>query len=455
MSYYNIEYLKIKKLAEEILEYRHQLEEYILNITSIKNTLLVSKAGFALEIENLNNVLQEIEDEKGNLEYIGKALNQIVKLYIETEKKLLGEEKEEDDKTVLESVNDLWVGITYRAMALGEGVIDTAVDGIIGAYKLLVEPVGRLGLLFKDWNLRGFGFISEEEWQKRESQYCEYANGLTSGISDTLLNVFNFKNLEENTILSPFAYCYNHFGEYISSDASYEDMVDYSKNAVNAFATVAPLAGKAATSLKPKMKNLKSSRTLANAAVSKGAGNGKVQRKLVIKEGVLANIAESKAAREASNFSEHVKLEKAIPQGGTKTKLDYVTSNGLVLESTPSKTTTVLGTYRSDTGAILDELGNVKSLDFGPRDGSFNLLNTPDELYVSPNQFWDEYNKLWLDNAIERNDIFKIVTEPTWDNLTRINMYTGKIELTGFGREYTYLRKHGYVFDSVTKTMSK
>ena len=158
-------------------------------------------------------------------------------------------------------------------MALGEGVIDTTVDGIIGAYKLLVEPVGRLGLLFIDWNLHGFGFISEEEWQKRESQYCEYANGLTSGISDTLLNVFNFKNLEENTILSPFAYCYNHFGEYISSDASYEDMVDYSKNAVNAFATVAPLAGKAATSLKPKMKNLKSSRPLANAAVSKGAGN--------------------------------------------------------------------------------------------------------------------------------------------------------------------------------------
>ena len=64
MSYYNIEYLKIKSLAEEILEYRHQLEAYILNITFIKNALLASKAGFALEIENLNKVLQEIEDEK-------------------------------------------------------------------------------------------------------------------------------------------------------------------------------------------------------------------------------------------------------------------------------------------------------------------------------------------------------------------------------------------------------
>ena len=142
-------------------------------------------------------------------------------------------------------------------------------------------------------------------------------------------------------------------------------------------------------------------------------------------------------------------------KNGCETKLDYVTSNGLVLETTPNKTTTVLGTYKSDTAAILDELGNVKSLDFGPRDGGFNLLNTPDELYVSPNQFWNEYNKPWLDNAIVRNDIFKIATEPTWDNLTRVNMFTGKTELTGFGREYTYLKNHGYYFDAVTKTMIK
>lgn len=87
-------------------------------------------------------------------------------------------------------------------------------------------------------------------------------------------------------------------------------------------------------------------------------------------------------------------------------------------------------------------------------DGGFNLLNTPDELYVLPSQFWNEYNKPWkpwLDNAIEKKDIFKIATEPTWDNLTRVNMFTGKTELTGFGREYTYLKKYGYYFDTVTK----
>jgi hypothetical protein len=148
------------------------------------------------------------------------------------------------------------------------------------------------------------------------------------------------------------------------------------------------------------------------------------------------------------------KVDDAI-KSGLKTKLDYVTSNGLKLEATPGRTTTVLGTYKSDTGAILDELGNVKSLDFGPRDGGFNLLNTPDELYVSPEQFWTEYNKPWLDNVIARDDLVKIATEPAWDNLTRINRVTGKTELTGFGREYTYLKKHGYKYDTISKIMGR
>ena len=180
----------------------------------------------------------------------------------------------------------------------------------------------------------------------------------------------------------------------------------------------------------------------ANGYMFGGAGVGVAGIRNAAKSGKLAGFM----ADEAGSVSY---------EGGRKTKLNYVTSNGLVLETTPNKTTTVLGTYKSDTGAILDELGNVKSLNFGPRDGGFNLLNTPDELYVSPSQFWNEYNKPWLDNAIARTDIFKIATEPTWDNLTRVNMFTGKTELTGFGREYTYLKKCGYYFDTVTKTMVK
>jgi len=146
-------------------------------------------------------------------------------------------------------------------------------------------------------------------------------------------------------------------------------------------------------------------------------------------------------------------LLKAFTQESSKVELDYITTSGLKLEVTPGKTTTVLGTYMDDTKNILGELGNVKSTDFGPRDGGFNLLNTPDKLYKTSQQFWNEYNKPWLDNVIARNDIIKLATEPTNDVLYRINIETGIKELSGFGKEYDYLLNHGYKFDSNTMQM--
>lgn len=201
--------------------------------------------------------------------------------------------------------------------------------------------------------------------------------------------------------------------------------------------------------------NATDAKKLANYEIIHGENNAKNYAANNVKKSGTDYTATSSKENPNTDWRTLNRLNANAGESGNNTKLNYVTSNGLVLETTPNKTTTVLGTYKSDTGSILDELGNVKSLDFGPRDGGFNLLNTPDELYVSPNQFWNEYNKPWLDNAIARDDIFKIATEPTWDNLTRINMFTGKTELTGFGREYTYLKKHGYSFDAVTKTMFK
>jgi len=60
----------------------------------------------------------------------------------------------------------------------------------------------------------------------------------------------------------------------------------------------------------------------------------------------------------------------------SKTNLEYIPTSGVKLTATPGKTTTVLGTYTDDTNKILDELRNIKSTDFGPKDNGFNLLNT-------------------------------------------------------------------------------
>lgn len=108
-----------------------------------------------------------------------------------------------------------------------------------------------------------------------------------------------------------------------------------------------------------------------------------------------------------------------------------------------------------DTQYIIKEINLEKSTDFGARKGGFNLLNTPDEYYKNPTQFWNEYNKPWLDNAIKRGDNIILATRPIESNLYRTNEITGAKELSGFGREYHYLLENGYKFDSKTNQMIK
>ena len=135
--------------------------------------------------------------------------------------------------------------------------------------------------------------------------------------------------------------------------------------------------------------------------------------------------------------------------------IEYVPTSGARLKATPGKTTTVLGRYVSDTGWILRELGNTKTEYMGARTGGFNLLNIPDELYSGDSDmFWKQYNKPWLEEAIKREDIILLATEPTYDNVFVRNKKKD-IVLSGFGREYYYLLGHGYTYDATTKRMIK
>ncbi|EAF6340982.1 hypothetical protein FPV71_11830 [Listeria monocytogenes] len=134
---------------------------------------------------------------------------------------------------------------------------------------------------------------------------------------------------------------------------------------------------------------------------------------------------------------------------GQVRKLDYLPTSGIKLKTSPWETTTVLGTYVSDTQNVLTELGNIKSLDFGMKKNRFNLLNAPDELYINPKQFWDEFNQPFLDKAIQRGDDIAMATKTTVENL----YIAGTKQRTGFGREYEYLLQHGYTYDAKTSTM--
>lgn len=136
--------------------------------------------------------------------------------------------------------------------------------------------------------------------------------------------------------------------------------------------------------------------------------------------------------------------------GSIKTQLDYTTSTGLKLQGMQGQTSTIIGSYNTDMQYIVNELGNIKTLDFGARNGGFNVLNVPDELY-NPETFWELYNKPWLEKAVNRGDSIVVATKPNVSNM----YIPGTNKLTGFGNEIKFLENHGYYLDEKLMKMIK
>ncbi|MBK8456223.1 MAG: hypothetical protein IPL47_03215 [Phyllobacteriaceae bacterium] len=99
-----------------------------------------------------------------------------------------------------------------------------------------------------------------------------------------------------------------------------------------------------------------------------------------------------------------------------------------------------------------DQAKYPKTTDFGSNDGGYNILNVPDDKYKSPDQFWREVNKPFLDEAIKRNDPIRLATKPA-DSVLNKTLEDGSIVRTGFGREFDYLLENEYEFDSSSSAM--
>lgn len=167
----------------------------------------------------------------------------------------------------------------------------------------------------------------------------------------------------------------------------------------------------------------------------------------VVKELVLRRtgtaLSDDAAARVANNFY----------RDGAESPQALATSSGTVIQATPGKTTTVLGTYRDDTANIIDkQIGLPKSLGFAdPKPGGFNVLNAPDDLFakLGADEFWEQVNRPFLDAAIARSDDFYLATRPNDAALYRNG------QLSGFGREYEYLKANGYAYNASTGSMTR
>lgn len=60
---------------------------------------------------------------------------------------------------------------------------------------------------------------------------------------------------------------------------------------------------------------------------------------------------------------------------------------------------------------------------------------------MGPDGFWNQYNKPFLDAAIERGDEILMATP-----INNSTLYTTTGDLTGYGREYYYLLSKGYEY---------
>lgn len=100
----------------------------------------------------------------------------------------------------------------------------------------------------------------------------------------------------------------------------------------------------------------------------------------------------------------------------------------------PNETVTLLGNYIKDTKRALEELNYPKSTNFGAKNGDFNLLNVPDEIYEISPDFFKEYNLPWLAEATNRGDDVIIMSDKFDQNLL-----FRKGEITGFGKEIEFM----------------
>ena len=123
--------------------------------------------------------------------------------------------------------------------------------------------------------------MPDEEYNRRYAEHCTEANDWVCGVTSAGVNVFNWRNLEENTILGPFAYCWNHFDEYTDPNATYEDLVGYSENIFNAASTLAIAKG-GYTALKGKTGRLTRAENVADGVVKAEeiVGQGKILDKV-------------------------------------------------------------------------------------------------------------------------------------------------------------------------------
>lgn len=126
---------------------------------------------------------------------------------------------------------------------------------------------------------------------------------------------------------------------------------------------------------------------------------------------------------------------------------DFIPSSGTQLIGNLNKTTTILGRWNPDMqvikGKMLPNEFNVGT-EFGAatnNNGGFNFLNIPDNLANASIDFFNQYNKPWLQQAIQRGDDIILATRP----FNKSDFITATGQLKGmYAEELKFLVQQNY-----------
>lgn len=105
-----------------------------------------------------------------------------------------------------------------------------------------------------------------------------------------------------------------------------------------------------------------------------------------------------------------------------------------VIATKPNETVTLIGNYIKDTKQVLKELDYPKSVNFEAKNGEFNLLSVPDEIFEMSPDFFKEYNLPWITEATNRGDDIIVLSDKFDENLLLIDN-----KATGFGKEIQFM----------------
>ena len=133
-----------------------------------------------------------------------------------------------------------------------------------------------------------------------------------------------------------------------------------------------------------------------------------------------------------------VDVRVAITPPTAAAVIHYTTTSGIVNPTgTLGQTTIMLGRYGSDMNTIINQqLQCRKTIDFSGDLGGFQVLNVPDSLYITADQFWTDFNEPFLQQGIARNDVILGTTTPSSGG--------------GYGREISFLQSNDYTYDPIT-----